>query len=158
MELQDKIKGIISGLFGSIIASFCVSLGASLLIADHRTIVLSGLIVGLACSFANAFGPLVSSTRMITYQRCSAQDIEQALGSFMLTFIFVILPLVSYMVIANLALARIIAIITGLALLFILGVHQAQLEHRSPLRNGFVMAIAGVISAAIFYFLATLIQ
>lgn len=157
MELENKIKGIISGLFGSIVASFGVALGASLLVTDHRTIVLSGLIVGLASSFANAFGPLIASSRMMNYQICSRQDLEQAIGSFLLTFIFVLLPLVPYMFIANLALARIISIITGLVLLFILGVHQAQLEHESQLRNGFFMAAIGAVCAYIIYFLAKLI-
>jgi VIT1/CCC1 family predicted Fe2+/Mn2+ transporter len=94
---------------------------------------------------------------MINYQICCRQDLEQAIGSFLLTFIFVLLPLVPYMFIANLALARIISIITGLVLLFILGVHQAQLEHNSPLRHGFVMAMIGAACAYIFYFLAKLI-
>ena len=57
MELENKIKEIIFGLFGSIIASFGVSLGASFLTNDHTVILLSGLIVGIASSFANAFGP-----------------------------------------------------------------------------------------------------
>jgi len=58
MELENKIKGII---FGSIIASFVTSLGVSLLTSDHWIILLAGLIVGVASSFANAFGPLISS-------------------------------------------------------------------------------------------------
>ncbi|MFA5986652.1 MAG: VIT1/CCC1 transporter family protein [Parcubacteria group bacterium] len=158
MELEDKIKGVIAGLFGSIIASFGVALGASLLTTNYWTVILSGLIVGLASSFANAFGPLVSSTRMHNSQMCSSDDLGQAFGSCFLTFIFVGMPLISYVLINDLSLARIISIITGLVLLFILGVHEAQLEHRSPLVFGFTMMMVGVVCAYVFYLLANLLK
>jgi VIT1/CCC1 family predicted Fe2+/Mn2+ transporter len=158
MELENKIKEIIFGLFGSIIASFGVSLGASFLTANHTTILLSGLIVGVASSFANAFGPLVSSSQMLTRQTYSKQDFQQAFGSSVLTFIIVGLPLVSYILISDLGIARIISVITGLVLLFIFGVHQAQLERKSALGYGFTMALVGVICAGIFYYLAILFK
>lgn len=158
MELEDKIKEIIFGLFGSIIASFGVSLGASFLTTSHTTILLSGLIVGVASSFANAFGPLVLSSQMHSHQTYSRQDFQQAAGSSLLTFVIVGLPLVSYVLISDLGIARIISIITGLVLLFIFGVHQAQLEHRYPLSYGFSMALIGAVFAGLFYFLAILFR
>jgi VIT1/CCC1 family predicted Fe2+/Mn2+ transporter len=158
MELENKIKEIIFGLFGSIIASFGVSLGASFLTTDHLTILLSGLIVGIASSFANAFGPLISSSQMQSRQTYSEQDFKQAAGSSLLTFIIVVMPLVSYILIGNLGIARIISVITGLVLLFIFGIHQAQLERKSPLGYGFSMALAGAICAGLFYYLAVLFR
>ncbi|MCX6766591.1 MAG: VIT1/CCC1 transporter family protein [Candidatus Moranbacteria bacterium] len=158
MELENKIKEIIFGLFGSIIASFGVSLGASFLTTSHWTILLSGLIVGVASSFANAFGPLISSSQMQSRQTYSTQDFQQAAGSSLLTLIIVGLPLVSYVLIDGLGLARIISVITGLVLLFIFGVHQAQLERKSPLGYGFTMALVGLICAWLFYYLAILFK
>ena len=158
MELENKIKEIIFGLFGSIIASFGVSLGASFLTSDHLTILLAGLIVGIASSFANAFGPLVSSSQMLTRQTYSKQDFQQAVGSSVLTFVIVGLPLVSYVLISDLGIARIISVITGLVLLFIFGVHQAQLERKSALGYGFSMALVGALFAGLFYFLAVLFR
>lgn len=158
MELENKIKEIIFGLFGSIIASFGVSLGASFLTNDHTVILLSGLIVGIASSFANAFGPLISSSQMQIRQTYSKQDFQQAGGSFFLTFIITGLPLVSYILIGDVGIGRIISVITGLVLLFIFGVHQAQLERKSPLGYGFSMALIGAIAAGIFYFLALLFR
>ncbi|MCX6762674.1 MAG: VIT1/CCC1 transporter family protein [Candidatus Moranbacteria bacterium] len=158
MELENKIKEIIFGLFGSIIASFGVSLGASFLTSDHTVILLSGLIVGIASSFANAFGPLISSSQMQIRQTYSKQDFQQAGGSFFLTFIIVGLPLVSYVLIRDVGIGRIISVITGLVLLFIFGVHQAQLERKSPLGYGFSMALIGAIAAGVFYYLALLFR
>jgi VIT1/CCC1 family predicted Fe2+/Mn2+ transporter len=154
MELENKIKEIIFGLFGSIIASFGVSLGASFLTANHGAIVLSGLIVGIASSFANSFGPLISSSQMQIRETYSKQDFQQAAGSFFLTFVIVGLPIVSYVLITDLGLARIISVITGLVLLFIFGVHQAQLQRKSPLSYGFSMALIGAVAAGFFYYLA----
>ena len=145
-------------LFGSIIASFGVSLGASFLTSDHLTILLAGLIVGIASSFANAFGPLVSSSQMLTRQTYSKQDFQQAVGSSVLTFVIVGLPLVSYVLISDLGIARIISVITGLVLLFIFGVHQAQLERKSALGYGFSMALVGALFVGLFYFLAVLFK
>ncbi len=157
MEIENKIKGIIFGLFGSIIASFGISLGASLLTSDRWTILLSGLIVGVASSFANSFGPLVSSSKMLNNQAYSKQDFEQSMGSFALTFVIIGLPLISYVLINDLRLARIISIMTGLVLLFIFGVHRAQLEHEnSPLGYGFMMSLIGATCAYGFYYLASL--
>ena len=158
MELENKIKEIIFGLFGSIIASFGVSLGASFLTTSHWTILLSGLIVGVASSFANAFGPLISSSQMQSRQTYSTQDFQQAAGSFFLTFVIVGLPIVPYVLISDLGIARTISVITGLVLLFIFGVHQAQLEHKSPLGYGFSMALIGAVCAGLFYFLAVLFK
>lgn len=158
MVLADKIKEMIFGLFGSIIASFGVSLGASVLTSDHLTILLSGLIVGVASSFANAFGPLVSSTQMLSRETYSKQDLQQAAGSSVLTFVIVGLPLVPYLLIGDVAIGRIISVITGLVLLFIFGVHQAQLERKSPLSYGFSMALIGAIAAGFFFYLAVLFK
>jgi VIT1/CCC1 family predicted Fe2+/Mn2+ transporter len=154
MELENKIKEIIFGLFGSIIASFGVSLGASFLTTNHTTILLSGLIVGVASSFANAFGPLISSSQMQIRQTYSKEDFQQAGGSFLLTLIIVGMSIIPYILISDLGLARIISVITGLVLLFIFGVHQAQLERKSPLSYGFSMALIGAFCAGLFYYLA----
>jgi len=153
-ELESKIKGVIFGLFGSIIASFGVALGVSVLTPDRWTILASGLIVGIASSFANSFGPLVSKTRLISSQTYSRIDLMQATGSLMLTFVVIGLPLVSYLLMADLAIARTISVMTGLVLLFIFGVHRAQLENESPLSYAFTMALIGAASAAICYLIA----
>ncbi|HLM84262.1 MAG TPA: VIT1/CCC1 transporter family protein [Candidatus Bathyarchaeia archaeon] len=154
MELENKIKEIIFGLFGSIIASFGVSLGASFLTNNHWTVLLSGLIVGIASSIANSFGPLVAITQSHDRRPYSEQDFEQVIGSSLLTFIIVGLPLVPYVLLSELGISRVISVITGLALLFIFGVHQAELEHKSPLAYGFTMALIGLVCAWIFYLLA----
>lgn len=157
MEIKDKITGIIFGLFGSIIASFCVALAASFLTDDPWTILLSGIIVGMTSSFANAFGPLVSSSQVLNNKIYSKQDIEQSLASFLLTFVIVALPLIPYILISDLALARMISIMTGLVLLFIFGVQHAQLKHHSPLLYGFMMVSIGIVSACVCYYVAHLL-
>ncbi|HBI33790.1 MAG TPA: hypothetical protein DEA43_03190 [Candidatus Moranbacteria bacterium] len=154
MELENKLKGIIFGLFGSIIASLATSLSVSLLISDHWTILLSGLIVGVSSSFANSFGPLVSSAQMLNQRRYSTKDFEQSIASSMLTFIIISLPLVPYALIGNLDLSRIISITTGLVLLFIFGVHRAQLEYDgSPLKYGLSISIFGAMIVSLCYYL-----
>ena len=153
-ELESKIKGVIFGLFGSIMASFGVALGVSVLTPDRWTILMSGLIVGIASSFANSFGPLVSKTRLITSQTYSRIDLAQATGSLILTFIVIGLPLISYLLMDDLAIARTISVMTGLVLLFIFGVHRAQLENESPLSYAFTMALIGAVGAAICYLIA----
>jgi len=153
-ELESKIKGVIFGLFGSIIASFGVALGVSVLTPDRWTILASGLIVGIASSFANSFGPLVSKTRLVSSQTYSRIDLMQATGSLMLTFIVIGLPLVSYLLMDNLAIARTISVMTGLVLLFIFGVHRAQLENESALSYAFTIALIGAAGAAICYLIA----
>jgi VIT1/CCC1 family predicted Fe2+/Mn2+ transporter len=157
MELENKIKGMIFGLFGSIIASSATSLCVSFLTSDYWTILLSGLIVGIASSFANAFGPLVSSSQMLSQQSYAVQDFKQAIGSSILTFIIIGLPLISYILINKLDLARIISITTSLVLLFIFGIHKAQMEHdTSPLRYGFLVSLFGTTIFALCYYLVNL--
>jgi len=153
-ELESKIKGVIFGLFGSIIASFGVALGVSVLTPDRWTILVSGLIVGIASSFANSFGPLVSRTRLISGQTYSRIDLIQATGSLILTFIVIGLPLIPYLLMADLAIARTISVMTGLVLLFIFGVHRAQLENESPLSYAFAMTLIGAAGATICYLIA----
>jgi VIT1/CCC1 family predicted Fe2+/Mn2+ transporter len=153
-EIESKIKGVILGLFGSIIASFGIALGVSVLTPERWTILVSGLIVGIASSFANSFGPLVSKSRLISNQVYSKDDLMQATGSLILTFIIIGLPLISYLLMSDLAIARIISVMTGLVLLFIFGVHRAQLENESPLSYAFAMASIGAAAAAICYLIA----
>ena len=153
-ELEVKIRGVIFGLFGSIMASFGVALGVSVLTTDRWTILISGLIVGMASSFANSFGPLVSKTRLISSRTYSKGDFMQATGSLILTFIIVGLPLISYLLMDNLVIARVISVMTGLVLLFIFGVHWAQLENESPLSYAFIMTIIGITGAIICYLFA----
>lgn len=153
-ELESKIKGVIFGLFGSIIASFGVALGVSVLTPDRWTILLSGLIVGTASSFANSFGPLVSKSRLISSHAYSKSDLIQAAASLILTFIIIGLPIISYLLMSDLIIARIISVMTGLVLLFIFGVHRAQLENESPLSYAFEMALIGAAGALICYFTA----
>ena len=146
LDLKDKIKGVIFGLLGSIIASVSVALGVSVLTSRHWSILLAGLIVGLASSYANSFGPLISESSSISKQIYSRTNFIQATASLVLTFITVTLPLISYVVISDLNIARIISVITGLVLVFIFGVHQAQLENESPL---FYATITTFIGATI---------
>ena len=153
-ELESKIKGVIFGLFGSIIASFGVALGVSVLTSDRWTILVSGLIVGIASSFANSFGPLVSKSRLVSSHAYSKSDLMQAAASLMLTFIIIGLPIISYLLMSDLIIARIISVMTGLVLLFIFGVHRAQLENTSPLSYAFEMALIGAAGALICYFTA----
>ncbi len=152
MDIVDKITGMIFGLFGSIIASFGVSLAASFLTDDPWVILFSGLLVGVASSFANAFGPLVCSSHVLHDKTYSKHDIEQSLGSFFLTLTIVVLPLIPYILISELQLARMISVMTGLVLLFIFGVQHAQLKHQSPLLYGFMMVIIGIVCAYICSF------
>lgn len=153
-ELESKIKGVIFGLFGSIIASFGVALGVSVLTPSRWTILMSGLIVGIASSFANSFGPLVSKSRLINSHAYSKSDLAQAVASLMLTFIVIGLPIISYLLMSDLMVARIISVMTGLVLLFVFGVHRAQLENESPLSYAFEMVLIGVAGALICYFAA----
>ena len=147
MEIIDKITGVIFGLFGSIIASLCVSFATSLLTDDSVAIVLAGSLVGTASSFANAFGPVVSSSQILDNKIYSKQDIEQALVSFIVTIFIVGLPLIPYILFKDMALARMISVMTGLVLLFIFGVQHAQLKHYSPLLYGFMMVAIGIVCA-----------
>ena len=153
--LEDKIKGVIFGLFGSIMASFDVALGVSILTSDSWTIFISGLIVGMASSFANSFGPLITKSRFVDSQAYSINDLIQSLISFTLTFVVVSLPLIPYFF-SNLIIARVVSITSGLVLLFIFGVHKGQLEYleESPLVYGFKIALIGAIGAVICYFSA----
>ena len=151
LDLENKIKGVIFGLFGSIIASVGVALGVSVLTSRHITILLAGLIVGLSSSYANSFGPLVSKSRLITSQTYSKDDFIQSTASMILTFITISLPLISYIVMKDLVIARIISVMTGLVLLFIFGVHRAQLENESPLSYAFVISLIGAIVMAVCY-------
>ena len=157
-EIESKIKGVILGLFGSIIASFGVALGVSVLTSDRWAILLSGLIVGTASSFANSFGPLISKFRLTSLtggQAYSGNDFMQATASSALTFIIVGMPLIPYILMDDLAIARTISVMTGLVLLFIFGIHRAQLENESPLTYGFKMSLIGAAGAAICYLIAT---
>ncbi|MCK4744627.1 hypothetical protein KAS41_01030 [Candidatus Parcubacteria bacterium] len=151
-DIEKKIQGIILGLFGSIIASFSIALGVSVLTSNYWTILSSGLIVGVASSFANSFGPLVAKSKSQSY---SKEDILESTGSFIFTFIIIALPLISYLLMGDLNIARIISLMTGIVLLFIFGVHRAQLENRkSPLAYAFTVASVGGIVAAACYFVA----
>ncbi|MEN8252305.1 MAG: VIT1/CCC1 transporter family protein [Patescibacteria group bacterium] len=147
MEIIDKITGIIFGLFGSIIASFGVALMASFLTDDPLTIVFAGLIVAIASSIANAFGPLTCSSNIVNDKAYSKEDVEQSCGSLFLTFFIVVLPLIPYLLVSELELARMISIMTGLILLFIFGAQHAQLRQYSPLLYGFMMVAIGIICA-----------
>ena len=149
-DIEKKMQGIILGLFGSIMASFGIALGISTLTSNHWTILSSGLIVGLASSFANSFGPLVAKSKSQTY---SKDDLLESSGSFVLTFIIIVLPLISYLLMDNLDIARVISIMTGIVLLFIFGIHRAQLENKSSssLFYAFIVAFIGVIFAIICY-------
>jgi VIT1/CCC1 family predicted Fe2+/Mn2+ transporter len=157
MEIIDKITGIIFGLFGSIIASFGVALAASFLTDNPWTIVLAGFIVGIASSFANAFGPLVSSSQILNNKLYSRQDLEQALASSLLTLFIVSLPLLPYLLISDLVLARMVSVMTGLVLLFVFGVQHAQLKHNSPLMYGFMMVAIGIAAAYACSYIAHLL-
>jgi VIT1/CCC1 family predicted Fe2+/Mn2+ transporter len=157
MEIIDKITGIIFGLFGSIIASFGVALAASFLTDNPWTIVLAGFIVGIASSFANAFGPLVSSSQILNNKLYSRQDLEQALASSLLTLFIVSLPLLPYLLISDLVLARMVSVMTGLVLLFVFGVQHAQLKHNFPLMYGFMMVAIGIAAAYACSYIAHLL-
>jgi len=158
MEIIDKITGVIFGLFGSIIASFCVSFATSLFTNDSIAIVLAGFLVGIASSFANAFGPVVSSSQILDNKIYSKQDIEQALVSFIVTIFIVGLPLVPYILFKDIVLARMISIMIGLVLLFIFGVQHAQLKHYSPLLYGFMMVTIGIVCAYAVSYVAHLLM
>ncbi len=149
-DIEKKIRGIILGLFGSIMASFGIALGVSVLTSNYWTILSSGLIVGIASSFANSFGPLIAKSKSQAY---SKEDILESSGSFALTFIIIALPLVSYLLMDDLDIARTISVMTGVVLLFIFGIHRAQLENRysSPLLYAFTVALAGALFALICY-------
>ena len=155
-EIQKKIQGVIAGLFGSIMASFGIALGVSALTPDYWVILLSGLIVGVASSFANSFGPLISKSQIVNSQKqtYSKENIMQATASLVLTFIIIILPLVSYLLMRDIIIARTISVMTGLALLFIFGVHRAQLENKPPLLYAFTITSIGAVGAAVCYLIA----
>ncbi|XLQ20660.1 MAG: VIT1/CCC1 transporter family protein [Candidatus Moraniibacteriota bacterium] len=158
MNIIDKITGMIFGLFGSIIAGFCVSLITSFLTDNQWTILLAGFIIGVTSSFANAFGPLVSSSQVLSDKIYSKRDMEQAVASFLLTFVVVSLPLFPYILVNDLVLARMISVMTGLVLLFIFGVQHAQLKHYSPLLYGFMMVAIGFVSAYICSYIAHILM
>ena len=149
-DIEKKIQGIILGLFGSIMASFGIALGISTLTSNHWTILSSGLIVGLASSFANSFGPLVVKSKTQIY---SKDDFFESTGSFVFTFIIIALPLISYLFMDDLNIARIISIMTGLVLLFIFGIHRALLEGKtsSPLFYASTVALIGALFAIMCY-------
>lgn len=157
-DMENKLREIIFGIVGSIIASFCVSLGVSTLTTHPWTIVVAGLIVGLAGSFANAFAPLIVSSRLVHTQSFSRNDFMQCVGSFLLTMIIVGLPLVPYILMNNLSVSRIISVMTGLVLLFIFGIYRAQLEEKSPLFHGFFLVFIGIASGYICYYIISLFK
>lgn len=157
-DLENKLREIIFGIVGSIIASFCVSLGVSTLTSHFWTIILAGFIVGLAGSFANAFAPLIVSSRILHTESFSRNDFAQCVGSLFLTLVVVGLPLVPYALMDNLSVARIISVMTGLVLLFIFGIYRAQLEGKSPLFHGFFLVFIGSASAYICYYVISLFK
>lgn len=157
-DLENKLREVIFGIVGAVIASFCVSLGVSTITSDHWTIVVAGLIVGVAGSAANSFGPLIVSSPVLHTQSPSRNDLAQCLGSLFLTLAIVILPLISYMVMEDLSIARFISIMTGLVLLFIFGIYRAQLEGKSPLTHGFLMVLIGVVSVYVCYYIVSLFK
>jgi VIT1/CCC1 family predicted Fe2+/Mn2+ transporter len=133
-----------------------VALGVSALTSNSWTILISGLIVGIASSFANAFGPLITKGRLLSSQVYSVNDLIHSTISFLLTFIIIGLPIIPYLI-NNLNIARVVSVITGLVLLFVFGVHKGQLEHlgyESPLVYGFKMALIGAAIAMICYLVA----
>ena len=152
-EIESKIKGVILGVLGSIIASFSIALGVSVLSPDRWTIITSGLIIGIASSFANSLGPLFSRSRLISSREFSKEDFWEVIISLIFTFIVVGLPLLPYPLMKNLNIARVISIMTGLVLLFIFASHKAQLENDSPLAYAFGIVIVGAIIAAVSYYI-----
>lgn len=141
-------------MFGSIIAGFSAAVGVSVLTSSQSSVLIAGFMVGLASSFANSFGPVVSKYNLSSSQEFSKNDIAQAVGSFTLTFLVVNFSLLPY-IFMPLPIARIISVIIGLVLLFIFGIQQAQMEYDYPLIYGFWMVSIGIISVAICYWTAS---
>ena len=152
-ELGNKIRGVFMGLFGAIVAGFSVSVGVSVLTDNQSVVLMAGFMVGLAGSFANSFGPIVSKYNLSTNREFSKSDIVQAGASFILTFIVVNFSLVPYLLMP-IPIARIISVMIGLVLLFIFGIQRAQLEYDSPLLYGFGMALVGGVCAMACYWVA----
>ncbi|MCD6270532.1 hypothetical protein J7J23_01990 [bacterium] len=152
-EIESKIKGVILGVLGSIIASFSIALGVSVLTSDSWTIIFSGLIVGIASSFANSLAPLTSKSRLISSRSFSKEDLWQVIISLVFTFVVVGLPLLPYPIMENLNIARVISITTGLVLLFIFAGNKAQLENDSPIGYALGIVTVGIIIAALSYYI-----
>ena len=154
-ELENKIRVVISGLFGSITASFSVALGVSVLTSDRWTIIMSGVIVGIAGSLANAASPFVSRTNFLRPNISFKSIMKQSASSFLITFVIIFLPIVSYLLMASIGVARITSLITGLVMLFIFGVHRAEVEGRTnPVSHAFGMVLFGMAAAFVAFAVA----
>ena len=149
-DIEKKIQGIILGLFGSVMGSFGTALGVSVLTSDYLTIVSAGLIVGLASSFANSFGPLVAKSKSQIYGK---EDLWEGTASFLFTFVVITLPLLSYLLMDNIKIARTISIMTGLVLIFIFAIQQSLVEKdkKSPLSYASGIVFVGIVFSLACY-------
>lgn len=154
-ELENKVKVVISGLFGSITASFSVALGVSVLTPNRWTIILSGIIVGAAGSLANAASPFVSRSNFLKPNISFKTILKQSTSSFIVTFVIISLPIVSYLLMDTIGVARITSLITGLVMLFIFGVHRAEVEGRTnPVSHAFGLVLFGMAMAFVAFAVA----
>lgn len=151
-DFENKIRLVISGLFGSITASLSVSLGVSVLTENRWTIIVSGLIVGLAGSVANAASPLITRANFLKSDVPIGQMLRQSASSFLVTFAIIFLPIVSYLIMDDMNIARATSLITGLVMLFIFGVHRAEFDDRAnPVKYAVgIVLLAGSVVAATY--------
>ena len=154
-EIENKVRVVIFGLFGSVMACFSVTLGVSILTSDRWTIVTAGIIVGIAGSLANAVSPFVSRTSFLRPSISFRAIVRQSASSFFATFAIIFLSIISYLLMESIIVARITSLVTGMVMLFIFGIHRAEMENReNSIAHAFGIVFLGATAAALSFVVA----
>lgn len=149
-SFKKEVGATVSGISGSIIASFSVALGVSVLTESRWTIVTAGIIFGIAGSLANVADPFAAKANFLRSRISIRQAVNRLSPSFSNVFIIIFLPLLPYLLIDYLAAARIISLATGLILLFIFGARRVSAGgKKNPARLGFLSVLLGLLAALI---------
>jgi predicted membrane protein (TIGR00267 family) len=162
MELLHELEGAAFGLGDGVICALGMLVGAAAATSTPSTVIMVGVVGGIADAFGNAIGFYISQSaergvQMHMHRKgekvrihSSTETVMNGVMSFISTILIFGILLLPYLFMRILD-AVIVSCIIGAILLFLLGVYVGKISGEGQVKIGLIYAILGIAGAFLSY-------
>jgi predicted membrane protein (TIGR00267 family) len=165
IDLIEGFQGVAFGTMDGLITILGVVIGVANATQSSAIVVVSGLVAGVANAFGNSFGFYASELAERAehlHENQHVSSMTEARRSTLLSFVTslasMIVPVVPFVLLANLRLAMIISLVAALALLLTLGGLVGKLSREEPWRFGLRYVLLGLAGAGLSFIVGDLLK
>jgi len=165
IDIVEGFQGVAFGTMDGLITILGVVIGIANATRSSAIVVISGLVAGVANAFGNSIGfyasELAERAEHIHENQHVSSMVEtrrSTLLSFATSLASMVVPVVPFILLANLQLAMTVSLIVALAMLFVLGSLVGKLSRENLWRFGLRYVLLGLAGAALSFVVGDLLK